>query len=193
MEIISFILEFIRLDIFGGYASFSILLIVSSFFTNNKRLLVQASQTSNSLLKISGLIYFVLFVTLMVIGFKTAATAYDLYCWYNRITGPYWWAYWLSPVLWLIVTQLLWSKKVAASKAMRILISLIMIFDIEKFVIFMTSFHRDYLPSSWTMVSRSQWMIIYDSIEGVIVFSIFCWIYYFISERIKTLTNPVTS
>lgn len=189
MEIISFLMEFIRVDIFGGYAFFSILFVVSSFSVKNKILLDQANDASNSLLKISGILYFILFMTSVAIGFTTAETEYDLYCMYNRMCGPYWFAYWLMPVLWLVVTQLLWSKRVGASKVIRILMSLILIFDLERFIILLTSFHRDYLPSSWTMVYRSQLMIIYDSIKGVIVFSIFCYLYYFISEKINTRNN----
>jgi len=65
--------------------------------------------------------------------------------------GKYWFGYWVQPLLWVSLTQLLRIKTIRKNVLLRILFSFLLIFSIEKYVIMMVAFHRDYLPSSWTM------------------------------------------
>jgi Ni/Fe-hydrogenase subunit HybB-like protein len=71
----------------------------------------------------------------------------------NRGLGPYAWAYWIMFGCNALLSQLFWIKKVRTSVpiifAMSILINVGMWF--ERFVIIVTSLHRDFLPSSWAM------------------------------------------
>ncbi|RZJ69622.1 hypothetical protein [Flavobacterium sp.] len=73
----------------------------------------------------------------------------------NRMTGSYALAYWLQPMLYSVIPQLLWMRKVRENYISRFLIAFFLFFNFEKFVIIVTSLHRDYLPSSWTMYSDS--------------------------------------
>ncbi|RYD86326.1 MAG: hydrogenase, partial [Sphingobacteriales bacterium] len=67
--------------------------------------------------------------------------------------GPYWWAYWSMMSCNVISPQLFWFKKlrqsIPFSWALSIVVNIGMWF--ERFVIIVTSLHRDYLPSSWVM------------------------------------------
>ena len=80
---------------------------------------------------------------------------YERYVFINRATGPYWWAYWTMVSCNVISPQLFWFKRFRTSIpvmfAVSILINIGMWF--ERFVIIVTSLHRDYLPSSWGMFS----------------------------------------
>jgi molybdopterin-containing oxidoreductase family membrane subunit len=71
----------------------------------------------------------------------------------NRVLGPYAWAYWTMVTCNALVPQLFWSKRVRTSIptifVLAILINVGMWF--ERFVIIVTSLHRDFLPSSWAM------------------------------------------
>jgi molybdopterin-containing oxidoreductase family membrane subunit len=71
----------------------------------------------------------------------------------NRAMGPYAWAYWTMVTCNAVVPQLFWSKRVRTSIpaifVLSILINVGMWF--ERFVIIVTSLHRDFLPSSWAM------------------------------------------
>lgn len=69
----------------------------------------------------------------------------------NRMTGPYAWAYWLPPVLYFLLPQFLWLLKVRENYFCRLLIAFAVFVNFERYVIIITSLHRDYLPSSWTM------------------------------------------
>ena len=74
---------------------------------------------------------------------------------YNRATGPYWWSYWLMFLLATALPFTLFYKKLRS----KFWYVMILAFGIksgsffEKFVIIVTSIHRDYLPSSWTYVN----------------------------------------
>jgi molybdopterin-containing oxidoreductase family membrane subunit len=57
------------------------------------------------------------------------------------------------------VPQLLWSKKVRSNTVVLFIISLIVNVGmwLERFVIIVTSLHRDFLPSSWAMFYPTIW------------------------------------
>ena len=66
----------------------------------------------------------------------------------NRATGPYWWAYWLMLIGSLCFPLLLFIKRFKLSiGAITVVLFMINIGRFfERFVIIVTSFHRDYLP-----------------------------------------------
>ncbi|HIA12520.1 MAG TPA: hydrogenase [Flavobacteriales bacterium] len=78
---------------------------------------------------------------------------YEQYAFINRATGPYWWAYMCMMTCNVVTPQLFWIKSIrnsfTASFVIAFFVNIGMWF--ERFVIIVTSLHRDYLPSSWTM------------------------------------------
>ncbi len=77
----------------------------------------------------------------------------------NRMTGPYAPVYWSLIFCNLITPQFLWLKKVQNSVGALFIIALIVNVGmwLERFVIVVTSLHRDFLPSSWGMYSGTIW------------------------------------
>ena len=77
---------------------------------------------------------------------------FELFVFINRALGPYAWAYWTMVTCNVLVPQFLWFRKVRENMLvvwiLSILINVGMWF--ERFVIIVTSLHRDFLPSSWT-------------------------------------------
>ncbi len=71
----------------------------------------------------------------------------------NRMLGPYAWAYWVMFSCNALIPQLFWIKafrtKIPLILTLCVLVNVGMWF--ERFVIIVTSLHRDYLPSSWAM------------------------------------------
>ena len=86
---------------------------------------------------------------------------YEGFMMWNRMTGPYWWAYALLIFCNVITPQTLWFKRVRTSVAALFAISLIVNVGmwLERFVIVVTSLHRDFLPSSWGRFSPTIWDI----------------------------------
>ena len=77
---------------------------------------------------------------------------YEKFAFINRAFGPYKWAYWTMVSCNVIFPQLFWFKKVRQNIAIVFVISIIVNIGMwfERFVIIVTSLHRDFLPSSWT-------------------------------------------
>ena len=88
----------------------------------------------------------------------------SIYEWYlvkNRAVGAYapaFWALWFCNIL---VPQVLWSKKVRENVLLLWIVSIIVNIGmwLERFVIIVTSLHRDFLPSSWGMYKPTIWDI----------------------------------
>lgn len=76
---------------------------------------------------------------------------YELYAFKNRAFGPYWWAYWSMITCNVISPHLFWSKTIRTNMVLVWIIAGFVNVGMwfERFVIIVTSIHRDYLPSSW--------------------------------------------
>jgi Ni/Fe-hydrogenase subunit HybB-like protein len=88
-----------------------------------------------------------------------SANEYEKYMIWNRMTGPYAIFYWALILCNGIVPQFLWSKKIRSNLLVLFLISIVVSIGmwLERFVIIVTSLHRDFLPSSWAMYSPTMW------------------------------------
>jgi molybdopterin-containing oxidoreductase family membrane subunit len=82
-----------------------------------------------------------------------SGNTFEQFVFINRAFGPYAWAYWTMVSCNVIFPQLFWFKKIRRSipitMVLVILVNVGMWF--ERFVIIVTSLHRDFLPSSWAM------------------------------------------
>ncbi|HTS17389.1 MAG TPA: NrfD/PsrC family molybdoenzyme membrane anchor subunit [Verrucomicrobiae bacterium] len=88
-----------------------------------------------------------------------SADRYEEFLAFNRALGPYGWAYWALITCNVIVPQLLWSRRVRRNVPLLFVISIIVNIGmwLERFVIVVTSLHRDFLPSSWGMFYPTRW------------------------------------
>ena len=78
---------------------------------------------------------------------------FERYVFMNRALGPFKWAYWSMVSCNVIIPQLFWIRKVRTTPWMIFILSIFVNIGMwfERFVIIVTSLHRDYLPSSWAM------------------------------------------
>lgn len=81
-----------------------------------------------------------------------SANAYEQFTFFNRALGHYAWTYWVMVTCNVIAPQLLWFPKIRGNLAAVFGLSLVVNVGMwfERFVLIMTSLHRDYLPSSWS-------------------------------------------
>jgi Ni/Fe-hydrogenase subunit HybB-like protein len=84
---------------------------------------------------------------------------FERYMIYNRMHGPYAGYYWALILCNGLAPQLLWFKKIRENLLVLWLISIVVSIGmwLERFVIVVTSLHRDFLPSSWGMYQPSGW------------------------------------
>ena len=91
-----------------------------------------------------------------------SGNGYESYIFFNnRATGPYAWAYWTMISCNVLFPQLFWFKAIRTNVVTIFILSIVINIGMwfERFVIIVTSLHRDYLPSSWTYFSPSIWDI----------------------------------
>jgi molybdopterin-containing oxidoreductase family membrane subunit len=88
-----------------------------------------------------------------------SASPYEDYMITNRMRGPYAPIYWSLMLCNLVAPQFLWFKRVRSSPPMLFVIAIIVSIGmwLERFIIVVTSLHRDFLTSSWGMYYPTIW------------------------------------
>jgi Ni/Fe-hydrogenase subunit HybB-like protein len=84
---------------------------------------------------------------------------YEGYMMQNRMSGPYAVLYWSLIAINALMIQLFWFRKVRDNIALLFVLSLLVNVGmwLERFIIIVTSLHRDFLPSSWDMYEPTRW------------------------------------
>jgi len=144
---------FVAGAIFSGFAMVLTLMIITrKAFKLEDYITIGHIELMNIVIIITGSIVGVAYITEFFIAWYSGVEP-EFYAFYNRATGPYWWAYWSMMTCNVISPQLFWFRKIrtsiVATFALSIVVNIGMWF--ERFVIIVTSLHRDYLPSSWAM------------------------------------------
>ncbi|WP_405207085.1 hypothetical protein [Aquimarina sp. LLG6339-5] len=171
------------------------LIIVELIFKNR-------FETKKVLNLISWTIIFYTIITWIfyLIGMATTENP-EKYAFINRATGPYAWAYWIMFLGALILPLTLLIKKLASKYWYVLLVAFGMKSGMyfERFVIIVTSFHRDYLPGNTNseLDSRNIGLIDLFSfgigiifLQGVIITILTLGIFEIIKRK-KTVHNKV--
>ncbi len=100
-----------------------------------------------------------------------SGNAFESFVFRNRAMGPYAWAYWTMVTCNVITPQFFWFKKIRQNVwlvlALCIFVNVGMWF--ERFVIIVTSLHRDFLPSSWGYFTPT-WVDILTFVGSICLF-----------------------
>ncbi len=144
---------FVAGAIFSGFAMvLTLMLVVRKVFNLQEYITLAHIEAMNKVIILTGSIVGVAYITELFTAWYSQ-NQYEQYAFLNRSTGPYWWSYWGMMTCNVISPQLFWIKKLRRNIVftffMSIFINVGMWF--ERFVIIVTSTHRDYIPSSWTM------------------------------------------
>jgi Polysulphide reductase len=108
----------------------------------------------------------IIMTTGMMVGYAYASeffiawysgNQYERFVFINRAFGPYGWSYWTMVTCNVIIPQLFWFKKLRRSIPVMFVVSIFVNIGMwfERFVITVTSLHRDFLPSNWGMYAWS--------------------------------------
>ena len=146
---------FVAGAVFSGFAMVNTLLIIMRKVSNLEAYITkQHIELMNIVIMITGSIVGCAYITELFIAWYSGVE-YEQYAFLNRATGPYWWAYLLMMSCNVFSPQFMWSKRLRQSITFSFIISIVVNIGMwfERFVIIVTSLHRDYLPSSWTMFS----------------------------------------
>jgi Ni/Fe-hydrogenase subunit HybB-like protein len=106
---------------------------------------------------------------------------YDKYMVLNRWFGPYAFFYWMLILCNIAIPQMMWFKRLRTNVAVLFVISLVVNIGmwLERFIIVVTSLHRDFLPSSWGMYYPTRWdWATYTGTIGLFLTLLFLFIRY---------------
>lgn len=162
---------FVAGAIFSGFAMvLTLLLVTRKVFKLEDYITVYHIELMNIIIIVTGSIVGIAYITEFFIAWYGQVPA-EQYAFYNRMQGPYWWAYWSMMTCNVISPQLFWIKKIRTSIVATFVLSIIVNIGMwfERFVIIVTSLHRDYLPSSWSMFYPTM----YDIGEYLFTFGFF--------------------
>ncbi len=144
---------FVAGAIFSGFAMvLTLLLITRKVFHLEDYITIQHIEMMNIIIIVTGSIVGIAYITEFFIAWYSGVPA-EQYAFINRATGPYWWAYLVMMTANVVSPQVFWIKKIRTSIVATFILSIIVNIGMwfERFVIIVTSLHRDYLPSSWAM------------------------------------------
>ncbi|MBK8552868.1 MAG: polysulfide reductase NrfD [Ignavibacteria bacterium] len=144
---------FVAGAIFSGFGMVAtVLIIVRKVFNMQHIITIDHLEKMNKILLATGMMVGFAYGIEFFIAWYSANT-FEQFTFINRAFGPYAWAYWIMVSCNVIFPQLFWFRKVRRSipitMVLVILVNVGMWF--ERFVIIVTSLHRDFLPSSWAM------------------------------------------
>jgi len=88
-----------------------------------------------------------------------SGNGYEIFMQRNRMLGPYALIYWVMLACNVLVPQVLWFRRARSNVPLLFVIALIVNAGMwmERYVIVVTSLHRDFLPSSWGMYAGTMW------------------------------------
>ncbi|MCT4616381.1 MAG: polysulfide reductase NrfD [Marinifilaceae bacterium] len=148
---------FVAGAIFSGFAMVLTLLIITRKVLNLENYItVGHVESMNKILIATGSIVGIAYLTELFIAWYSGVE-YEQYAFLNRATGPYWWAYAIMMFCNLISPQIFWVKRYRRNLKLTFIISILINIGMwfERFVIIVTSLHRDYIPSSWSMYTAT--------------------------------------
>ncbi len=144
---------FVSGAVFSGFAMvLTLLLVMRKVMHLENYITVKHVEYMNIVIIVTGSIVGVAYITELFISWYSGVE-YESYAFINRATGKYAWAYWIMMACNVISPQLFWFKKLRRNLAFTFVMSIVVNVGMwfERFVIIVTSLHRDYLPSAWTM------------------------------------------
>ena len=146
---------FVAGAIFSGFAMVSLLLIILRKICKLEAYItLKHIELMNTVMLVAGTIVAVAYLTEFFMAIRSHSE-FEKYIFLNRATGAYAWAFWTMIICNVVLPQLLWFKKLRRSITFSVGVALVVCVGMwfERFVIIVTSLHRGYLPSSWTMFS----------------------------------------
>lgn len=148
---------FVAGAIFSGFAMVqTLLLLVREVMGLKDYITLFHIDTMNKIILVTGSVVGIAYLTELWTAWYSGVEA-EQYAFMNRATGPMMWAYWIMMGCNVISPQMFWFRKLRRSILFTFFMSIIINIGMwyERFVIIVTSLHRDYLPANWSAYEGS--------------------------------------
>jgi molybdopterin-containing oxidoreductase family membrane subunit len=144
---------FVAGAVFSGFAMVVLVLVfVRKLFSLEHIITLNHMERMNKILMATGMMVGYGYMMEFFIAWYSG-NPFEQFTFINRAFGPYAFAYWIMISCNVLLPQLFWIKKMRRSIPVMLAIAILVNVGMwmERFVIIVTSLHRDFLPSSWGM------------------------------------------
>lgn len=145
---------FVAGAIFSGFAMVVTLMVLlrKGFPFMKDYVTINHLEVMNKIIMTTGLMVGYAYMSEFFIAWYSGVE-YEKYAFVNRAFGPYWWSYWIMMSCNVIIPQVFWFKKLRRHIPTMFVVSIFVNIGMwfERFVITVTSLHRDFLPANWGM------------------------------------------
>lgn len=143
---------FVAGAIFSGFAMVQTLLLITRKVLSYERYItIQHIELMNIIIVVTGSMVGTAYLSELFISWYSGVE-YESYAFLNRFSGPYAWSYWSMMACNVITPQFFWFKKLRRNLMVSFILSIFVNIGMwfERFVIIVTSLHRDYIPANWS-------------------------------------------
>ncbi|MBR32215.1 MAG: hydrogenase [Spirochaetaceae bacterium] len=144
---------FVAGAIFSGFGMvLTLLILMRELFGFKEYITIKHLENMAKITMLTGTLVGLAYTTEFFIAWYSGSK-FEGFAFINRMLGPYWWSYWIMVSCNVISPQLFWFKKIRTNPVALWIISIFVNIGMwfERYVIVVTSLHRDFLPSSWDL------------------------------------------
>ena len=149
---------FVAGAIFSGFGMVVTLMCLIRFFAPHFKdyVTINHMEAMNKIIMLTGMMVGYAYASEFFIAWYSGSH-FEEYVFMNRAMGPYWWSYWIMVSCNVLIPQIFWFKKARRSIVVMFIISIFVNIGMwfERYVIVVTSLHRDFLPANWGMFDLS--------------------------------------
>ena len=154
---------FVAGAVFGGFAMVQNLIIPARAWLGLKDIVtIKHIENMNKIILLTGsLVGYAYGMEFFVAGYS--GNEYEGFTFINRAFGPYWWSYWIMMSCNVIAPQIFWFRKMRTNLVVTWIVAAFVNVGMwfERFVITITSLHRDSLVSSWDyFIPQTEWFFL---------------------------------
>jgi Ni/Fe-hydrogenase subunit HybB-like protein len=150
---------FVAGAVFSGFAMvLTLMIIMREVFGYKNYVTLNHLEKMNKVIMCTGMLVGYAYACEFFIAWYSGSP-FEGFVFINRAFGPYWWAYWIMVSCNVFIPQLFWFRRFRRNIALMFVVSLFVNVGMwfERYVIVVTSLHRDYLPSSWKYYIPTAW------------------------------------
>lgn len=144
---------FVAGAVFSGFGMvLTLLIVMREVFNFKEYITIKHLENMAKIVTLTGSMVGLAYATEFFIAWYSGSM-FEGFTFLNRAFGPYWWSYWIMVSCNVISPQLFWFKKLRTNPVFLWIVSIFVNIGMwfERYVIVVTSLHRDFLPSSWDL------------------------------------------
>ena len=149
---------FVAGAIFSGFAMVVTLMCLVRYFAPQFKdyITLNHMEAMNKIIMLTGMMVGYAYASELFIAWYSGSD-FEQYVFLNRAAGPYWWSYWIMISCNVFIPQIFWWKRFRRSIPIMFIVSIFVNIGMwfERYVIVVTSLHRDFLPSNWGVFDMS--------------------------------------